>query len=64
MLPGMTSPLDWLRRFLAVPETPPRRPLQVGQYGLGVCPRCRGLRSVASERCSFCGSVAPVTEDA
>ena len=34
------------------------------RFDLGVCPGCRGLRLVASPRCTHCGSAAPVTADA
>lgn len=64
MLPAMTSLPDWLRLLFAAPETSPRHPLQIGRFSLGVCPGCRGLRSVVSERCDACGTAIPVTEDA
>jgi hypothetical protein len=64
MLPPMTSLLDWLRALFAAPQTPTRRPLPIGRFGFGVCPGCRGLRSVVSARCDGCGSAVPVTEDA
>jgi hypothetical protein len=64
MVAVMNALLDWLRPLFAAPETPPRRPLTVGRFSLGVCPGCRGLRSVTSVRCDGCGSAAPVTEDA
>jgi hypothetical protein len=44
------------------PSTRPRRDL--GRFDLGVCPGCRGLRTVASPQCTACGSAARVTADA
>lgn len=44
------------------PSTHPRRDL--GEFDLGVCPGCRGLRAVASPQCTACGSVAKVAADA
>ena len=41
-----------------------RARLNIAKFALGVCPGCRGLRGVASLRCSHCGSAKPVTEDA
>jgi hypothetical protein len=50
--------------FAAPPAAPDRARLSITKFALGVCPGCRGLRGVASLRCSHCGSVKPVTEDA
>ncbi len=50
--------------FAAGPATPDRARLSISKFALGVCPGCRGLRGVASLRCSHCGSAKPVTEDA
>jgi len=50
--------------FAAPPATPDRARLSITKFALGVCPGCRGLRGAASLRCSHCGSVKPVTEDA
>jgi hypothetical protein len=56
---------DWLKHWFAAPAEPQGRTrLNISKFVLGVCPRCRGLRAVASLRCSHCGSPAPVTEDA
>jgi hypothetical protein len=39
--------------------------VNVAKFGIGFCPGCQRLRSVASARCSYCGSAKPVTiEDA
>jgi len=57
--------LDALEQLFAAPPGMPRRArLSITKFALGVCPGCRGLRGVASLRCSHCGSVKPVTEDA
>jgi hypothetical protein len=57
--------LDALERlFAAPPATQQRARLDIAKFALGVCPGCRGLRGVASLRCSHCGSAKPVTEDA
>ena len=60
--------LEWLKvleHWFAAPAEPQDRArLDISKFALGVCPRCRGLRGVASLRCSHCGSVKPVTEDA
>ena len=54
-----------LENWFAAPAEPQDRTrLNISRFALGVCPRCRGLRGVASLRCSHCGSAAPVTEDA
>jgi hypothetical protein len=50
--------------FAGPPATPERARLSLTKFTLGVCPGCRGLRGVASLRCSHCGSVKPVAEDA
>jgi hypothetical protein len=50
--------------FAAPPGTPDRARLSITKFALGVCPGCRGLRGVASLRCSHCGSAQSVTEDA
>ncbi|MGZ5910355.1 MAG: hypothetical protein ACXWLB_10815 [Reyranella sp.] len=52
------------RLFTAPPVTEQRPRLDIAKFALGVCPGCRGLRGVASLRCSHCGSAKPVTEDA
>jgi hypothetical protein len=52
------------RLFANPPARPERARLSITKFALGVCPGCRGLRGVASLRCSHCGSVEPVTEDA
>jgi len=52
------------RLFAAPPATQERARLSISKFTLGVCPGCRGLRGVASLRCSHCGSAKPVTEDA
>ena len=58
----------WLNRlegwFAAPAEPQGRARLNISKFALGVCPCCRGLRGVASLRCSHCGSAKPVTEDA
>jgi hypothetical protein len=62
----------WLVKWLAVlhdlfaaPPTPHGRPLrQILMFDIGVCRGCRQMRSVASMRCSYCGSTAPVVADA
>ena len=60
--------LEWLKvleHWFAAPAEPQSRArLNISKFALGVCPRCLGLRAVASLRCSHCGSTAPVTEDA
>ena len=60
--------LEWLKVlehwFAAPADTQDRARLNISKFALGVCPRCRGLRGVASLRCSHCGSAKPVTEDA
>ncbi|MFO1084918.1 MAG: hypothetical protein U1E21_10160 [Reyranellaceae bacterium] len=60
----MHALIEWLKPLFAAPEAPVRQPLKIAQFGLGVCPGCRGLRGVASPRCEACGNAAPVTEDA
>jgi hypothetical protein len=50
--------------FAAPPQANDRARLSISKFTLGVCPRCRGLRRVASVQCSHCGSAKPVTEDA
>lgn len=55
---------DTLRDLFAAPATHGGPPLQLSKFDLGVCPRCRGLRAMASPVCSHCGSEAPVTADA
>jgi hypothetical protein len=50
--------------FAVPPATPARARLNITKFALGVCPGCRGLRGVASLRCSHCGSTKPVIEDA
>ena len=58
----------WLRAFqdlFAAPSAPNDRPLrQIVRFDIGVCRGCRQMRSVASLRCTYCGSVAPVPADA
>jgi hypothetical protein len=57
--------LNELKRWFAAPAEPhDRARLNISKFALGVCPRCRGLRAVASLRCSHCGSAKPVAEDA
>ena len=57
--------LNALERLFAAPSAMPQRTrLNIAKFALGVCPGCRGLRGVASLRCSHCGSAKPVTEDA
>jgi hypothetical protein len=51
------------RLFAAPPATQQRARLNIAKFALGVCAGCRGLRGVASLRCSHCGSAKPVTED-
>ena len=56
---------EWLKHWFAAPEQAEDcARLNISKFALGVCPRCRGLRGVASLRCSHCGSAKPVTEDA
>ena len=50
--------------FAAPAATQERAQLNLTKFALGVCPGCRGLRGVASLRCSHCGSTKPVIEDA
>ncbi|HYR67385.1 MAG TPA: hypothetical protein VEP47_14695 [Reyranella sp.] len=58
----------WLAAFqdlFAAPPTAHDRPLrQILRFDIGVCPGCRQMRSVASMRCAYCGSTAPVAADA
>jgi hypothetical protein len=65
---GSVMRFNWvnaLTHWFAAPTEPQGRArLNISKFALGVCPRCRGLRGVASLRCSHCGSPAPVTEDA
>ena len=57
--------LNALEQLFAAPSEPAGRTrLSITKFSLGVCPGCRGLRGVASLRCSHCGSAKPVTEDA
>jgi len=56
---------EWLKHWFAAPtQAEDHARLNISKFALGVCPRCRGLRGVASLRCSHCGSAKPVTEDA
>jgi hypothetical protein len=50
--------------FAAPAATQEGSRLNISKFALGVCPGCRGLRGVASLRCSHCGSAKPVIEDA
>jgi len=52
------------RLFAAPPATQQRTRLNITKFALGVRPGRRGLRGVASLRCSHCGGAKPVTEDA
>ena len=55
----------WMKSLFAAPTTPRERSLRdLTKFDIGVCPRCRGLRAVASLRCNHCSSEAPVTADA
>ena len=58
----------WLmavRGLFAAPATPGDRGLrQILRFDIGVCRGCRQMRSVASLRCSYCDSTAPVIADA
>jgi len=55
----------WLANLFAAPQALSKRPLRdLTRFDIGVCPRCRGLRAVASPRCNHCSSEAPVTADA
>ena len=57
--------LNALENWFAAPaEATGRARLDISRFTLGVCPRCRGLRRVASAQCGHCGSAKPVTEDA
>ena len=57
--------LNALEHWFAAPaEAQDRAQLNISRFALGVCPRCRGLRRVASLHCTHCGSAASVTEDA
>ena len=57
--------LNALEHWFAAPAEPHDRARRdISKFALGVCPRCRGLRGVASGRCAHCDSAAPVTEDA
>jgi len=54
----------WLQSLFAEPAAPNDRPLRdLSRFDMGVCPGCRGLRTVASPRCDHCGSTRPVTAD-
>jgi hypothetical protein len=54
----------WLNDLFAEPTTPNDRPLRdLSRFDIGVCPGCRGLRTVASPRCDNCGSTRPVAAD-
>ena len=53
----------WFDFLFAVPEGAKTRPLEISRYGIGFCPGCKRLRSVASLRCADCSSEAPVVED-
>jgi hypothetical protein len=53
--------LDWL--IETAPTKVPR--VNVAKYGIGFCPGCHRLRSVASVGCIYCGDIRAVrTEDA
>ena len=55
----------WFEDLFAAPPTRYDRPLRdFSRFDIGVCPGCRQIRSVASLRCTTCGSAAPVTADA
>ena len=55
---------EWLQDLFAVPDAAQALPRQIAKFAIGVCPGCRQLRTVASLRCTYCGSAALVTEDA
>jgi hypothetical protein len=55
----------WFQGWFDAPTTATDRPLRdLSRFDMGVCPGCRSLRTVASARCSHCGSTKPVTADA
>lgn len=57
--------LRWLKELFADGTPLGRRSLgEIGRFALGVCPGCRGLRAVASARCTLCRSDKRVIEDA
>jgi hypothetical protein len=57
--------IDNLRRRLAAPaHQAGRSRLDITKFGIGFCPGCKRLRGVASARCTYCGSIAAVVEDA
>jgi hypothetical protein len=56
--------MNWNAGLQPPAERHDRTRLNISKFALGVCPRCRGLRAVASLRCSHCGSARAVTEDA
>ena len=57
----------WLNAFRPLFATldAANRPLRrIANFGMGFCPGCERLRATASSRCTYCGSAAPVPEDA
>jgi hypothetical protein len=56
--------ISWIVNLFATESEPARLPRDLSRLDLGVCPGCRGLRAVASLRCSHCDSAAPVVADA
>ncbi len=56
--------LAWITSLFEAESPSTRPPRDVSKFDLGVCPRCRGLRAVASPRCVHCDSQAPVAADA
>jgi hypothetical protein len=56
-----------LRALFAAPDThrtTRRTRRDVARFGIGFCPGCKRLRSAASLRCDYCGSLRPVAADA
>jgi hypothetical protein len=55
----------WLQNLFEAPTSgvATDRLLKISRYGIGFCPGCKRLRSVASLRCADCSSEAPVVED-
>jgi hypothetical protein len=56
--------LSWISALFEAESPSTATPRDFSKFDLGVCPGCRGLRTVKSAQCTACGSRAPVSADA